>query len=214
MLFWKEKWLQKVDATGILSEPSADGPSRKQPQLKTMAGPDTYFCQSSEFRKATQHLSGQKRIRNCFRTVFVGNCGLLEMTRQTAVWAAWRIRRRLLGEWPRGNQTSTPAKSLNLQSGELVEVKPLPEILKTLDNRGRNRGLHFSPDMSVLCGKQFLVLSRTDRLITEGTGQMRGLSNTVILEGAICDSSYYAFGGCPRADFQYWREIWLRRVQR
>ena len=50
-------------------------------------------------------------------------------------------------------------------------------------------------------------------MIAEGTGKMRQLRDTVILMEALCDSSYYAFGGCPRGDFLYWREIWLRRVQ-
>jgi hypothetical protein len=42
---------------------------------------------------------------------------------------------------------------------------------------------------------------------------MGGFPNTVILEGVTCDSSIYAFGGCPRMDFLYWREIWLKRVK-
>jgi hypothetical protein len=82
-----------------------------------------------------------------------------------------------------------------------------------LDKNGRNRGLHFSADMRLFCGKQYRVRSRAGRLITEGTGRMRGIPNTVMLEGVTADSAYYAFGWCPRSDFQYWREIWLKRVR-
>jgi hypothetical protein len=41
---------------------------------------------------------------------------------------------------------------------------------------------------------------------------MRQLRNTVFLEGSLCGCSCVAFGGCPRGEFAYWREIWLRRV--
>jgi hypothetical protein len=67
--------------------------------------------------------------------------------------------------------------------------------------------------MRKFCGKKFRVRSRADKLISEGSGIMRSIPNTVILENVLCDSAYYAFGGCPRKDFHYWREIWLKRVE-
>ena len=36
------------------------------------------------------------------------------------------------------------------------------------------------------------------------------LNNTVILEGLTCEG--ICFRNCPRANYFYWREIWLRRV--
>jgi hypothetical protein len=33
----------------------------------------------------------------------------------------------------------------------------------------------------------------------------------VYLEGSMCGCAHVAFGGCPRGEFSYWREIWLRR---
>jgi len=210
-LFWKEAWLRKVEpgdppTTGAAASPAA------AIRLKSRTAEGRYFCQSTEFRNATRHLSWRDRLENCFRNVRWGNCSALEMARQLAVWAYWRIRRRLFGEWPRGRQKSTPVASLNLQPDEWVEVKPLAEIIQTLDPRGRNRGLHFSPDMARFCGRKLRVRSRAAPLITEVTGQIRAIPNTVILEEAVCDSATYAFGGCPRADFMYWREIWLRRA--
>lgn len=211
-LFWKEAWLGNVDPGAPPVETRAAGELKQPAPLRSGTPDGQYFCQSTEFRNATRHLSGRDRLRNCFRTVLVGNCGVFELARQLAVWAYWKTRRKLFGEWPRGRQTSTPVQSLNLQPGELVEVKPLAEILTTLDARGRNRGLHFSPDMCAYCGQQLRVRSRAEPLITEVIGRVQDIRNTVILEGAICDSATYAFGGCPRADFMYWREIWLRRV--
>ncbi|MBI2929403.1 MAG: hypothetical protein HYY24_27370 [Verrucomicrobia bacterium] len=212
MIFWKEAWLRKVEEPSSPLQPASDGVAELRARLRISSGPGIYFCQSSELLKATNHLSGRQRIGNCFSGVLVGNYRLLEMAKLLAVWTWSRVRQRVAGVWPRGRQKSTPAESLDLQPGEWVEVKPLEAIIETLDERGKNRGLHFSADMVARCGRQYRVRCRTDKLIAEGTGKVRQLRNTVILEGAVCDSSYYAFGGCPRGDFQYWREIWLRRV--
>jgi hypothetical protein len=55
------------------------------------------------------------------------------------------------------------------------------------------------------------VLRRADRIIVDGTGEMRSLKNTVFLEGSYCGCEHVAFGGCSRQEFAYWREIWLER---
>lgn len=212
VLFWKEAWLRKVDSGTPPGKPPPPLGQPQPPPVRSTSDQGRYFCQSTEFRNATRHLSGWDRVRNCWRAVWVGNCNPFAMANGLAVWCYWRFRQKLFGEWPRGHQTSTPVESLNLQPGEWVQVKPLSEIRKTLNARGRNRGLHFSPDMSRYCGQKLRVRSRAEPLITEVTGEVHRIQNTVILEGAVCDTATYAFGGCPRADFMYWREIWLRRI--
>ena len=54
---------------------------------------------------------------------------------------------------------------------------------------------------------------RLDKIIVDGTGEMRQLRNTVCLEGSTCGCAYMGFdmGGCSRCELTYWREIWLRR---
>jgi len=76
-----------------------------------------------------------------------------------------------------------------------------------------HRGLHFAPEMIPYCGRRLRVAKLADKMIAEGTGAMRKLKNTVILENSVCDSATWSFGGCPREDHIYWREIWLRRVE-
>lgn len=213
MIFWKEAWLRKVGASEPTDAPPAGDKKPLLARLRTTTGPDTYLCQSSQFVKATRSLTTLQRLRNCVTTVRAGNCGPLEMVRQLAVWMWWKARQKLCGPYPRGTLRKTPAEALDLQPGEWVEVKPLREIVATLDKNGKNRGLHFSPDMIRHCGRRYRVRSRADNFIAEGTGEMRHFRHTVILEGALSDSATYAFGGCPRNDFLYWREIWLRRVQ-
>jgi len=104
----------------------------------------------------------------------------------------------------------TPTASLDLQPGDLVEVKSFPEILRTLDSSGKNRGLEFTLEMQKFCGKRFRVKKRLDRMIIEKTGEMRQIANTVLLDGVTCDGEYH--GGCTRRCYHFWREIWLRKV--
>jgi hypothetical protein len=140
-----------------------------------------------------------------------GNYGALEMLRNIVVWICVRGREKVLGPYPAGKLQKTPVEVLNLQVGELVEVKSLAEIKQTLDRRGWNRGLHFAPEMIPYCGRRLRVAARADQMIMEGTGVMRSMKNTVILENVVCDSATWAFGACPRQDYMYWREIWLKR---
>jgi len=110
-----------------------------------------------------------------------------------------------------GELRRTPTSSLNLQLGELIEVKSKEEILATLDAKGRNRGLGFSAEMLKYSGKRYRVLRRVDTAINEETGRLRQINNTVILEGVTCDGT--AHGGCKRNCYCLWREIWLKRVK-
>ncbi|MEM3697171.1 MAG: hypothetical protein QXQ94_06700 [Candidatus Bathyarchaeia archaeon] len=109
----------------------------------------------------------------------------------------------------KSRRKTTPTESLNLKPGEFVEVKSIKEILKTLDSRGRNRGLEFMPEMLKYCGKRFRVFKRVDKMI-DATGRIRPIHNTVILDGVTCDGS--AHRGCQKTCFCLWREIWLKRV--
>jgi hypothetical protein len=94
----------------------------------------------------------------------------------------------------------------------MVEVKSLGEMQATLDRNGRNRGLTCDIEMARrFCGRQYRVLARLDRMISESTGEMRKVEGTVFLEGTPCLCSW-SVGGCPRLELSYWREVWLRRI--
>lgn len=99
---------------------------------------------------------------------------------------------------------------LNLQQGELVEIRSEQEILATLDEKGKLRGLSFMPEMKKYCGKRFRVYKRLEKITLETTGEMRKIKDTVLLEGALCDGS--AHFGCDRSCFCFWREAWLKRI--
>jgi hypothetical protein len=214
MVFWREAWVRKVEDTAVQSEVDLRGIDRLRAHLKVSSGPKIYYCQASELSKATHSLSHWERLRRYLSGLRVGNFNTLQMAQGSGTWLFWKVRRIFLGVYGRGSSASTPPEALNLQPGEWVEVKSMQSITETLNERGHNRGLYFSPDMRLWCGRRCRVKGRLDNIIVDGTGQMRHLRDTVCLEGSTCGCSYMGFGmaGCSRCEITYWREIWLRRV--
>lgn len=108
----------------------------------------------------------------------------------------------------------TPTCTLNLQPGEWVRIKSYPEILSTLDQSNRNRGLFFDCEEVPYCGGTYRVKSRVRQIINERTGKMTAFkTEAVILDGVYCQARYSdrrLF--CPRSIYPMWREIWLERA--
>jgi hypothetical protein len=211
MIFWREAWLRRIEKAGEPPSAKRGGTCELRARLITLKGPNRYFCQASEILNATTAFSRWDRLGDCIDEVRAGNCSALEMAGRVASWLFWRLRRKLFGDYARGNNQHTPAESLRLQAGEWVEVKPVASIAQTLDERAHNRGLYFTPDMRQLCGQRRQVDRPLAKIIVDGTGEMRKMHNTVYLKGGMC-GCIYALGGCPRGEFSYWREIWLKRV--
>ena len=117
------------------------------------------------------------------------------------------------GKVPKG--AKTPSRRLDLQPGEMVRVRTLPEILETIDEALRNRGMGWHSEMVAMTGRTFRVAARLERIIHEKTGKMIQLKNdVVILEEGVCHSRYInnCRRFCPRSVYLYFREIWLERV--
>ena len=110
-----------------------------------------------------------------------------------------------------GMASKTPVEILNLQPGELVEVRCKEDIIATLDKTQKNRGLWFDSEMLPYCGGIYRVLRRVHRIIDEKTRKMVVMKYPcIILEGVVCKSDYHRL--CPRAIYPYWRESWLKRA--
>ena len=106
---------------------------------------------------------------------------------------------------------ATPADRLDLQPGELVEVKSREEIFETLNEMDRTRGLRFDGEMLRYCGRRGKVLRRIERIIDEKSGKMLPIeSDCILIEEFVCAGDYHR--SCPRAAYTWWRECWLRRV--
>lgn len=116
------------------------------------------------------------------------------------------------GRIPKGEKT--PAMKLDVQEGEMVRIKSYQEILDTLDEDWKNRGLYFDGEMVPYTEGTYKVLKRVNRIIDEKTGRMLNFKNEcLILEDVVCEAKYAKCRKlCPRAYYLYWREIWVERA--
>lgn len=197
-----------------------------------------YVCQATRLPYATQDLSPYD-YRQYFKDLTSGNVGfgswLTGLLYISYLWLMnlgigigapmrWvydtfqRIRGgipypRYEGSIPMGQPT--PTEELNLQEGELVRVKSYAEILATCNVKNKNRGMHFDAEQVPYCGGTYRVQKRVTKILDERTGKLMRMKNPcIILEDVFCRGWYSECRMfCPRAIYQYWREIWLERVE-
>lgn len=108
----------------------------------------------------------------------------------------------------------TPTDNLDLKPGDLVRVKPYTEILDTLNQANKNRGLYFDAEMVPYCGATCRIRSRVERFLDEKTGKMIHLKRPAwTLEGVWCRSQYSECRlACPRSIYSWWRDVWLEKL--
>lgn len=224
LLFWKERWLRRVDEAQDAPLPAAGDAAAPQPdpaieswlleQTRRRESPQRFRCQTTELRNATHPLSTFDWSQY-FCDVRANGATWPGVCRAVFLSALNRLLRAARRPtYPRsvGRLTQTPRFEAGLEPGELVEVKSHKEILATLDKSGKNRGLTFDPEMVPYCGGRFRVLRRVERIIDEKTGELRSLPGVcLVLDGVTCRGHYHRL--CPRGTYPYWREIWLRRVE-
>jgi hypothetical protein len=205
--------------------------------LSTPEGEPIYRCQATELRKATDALPWWD-LTQYIEDYTSGNITLREMV-ESGIHSAWyhlsaagiglgsamrwfydkfqTLRGGVPFPWRRGvipRGQRTPSVKLELRPGEWARVKSYHEILNTLDQNNKNRGLYFGCEEVPFCGGTYQVLSRVERIIDEKTGQMRVLKEPgIILDGVYCRAHYCEKRKfCPRAIFTYWREVWLEKT--
>ena len=197
------------------------------------AGEEVYTCQATEHQRASTFLHWWD-CRQYFRDLWYGNATALQllkgisfqMFKQTLrlggfraqVWAYNRLQGACGGTpypFRSGKLTKTPTEELNLQPGDLVQVKSHDEILATVNQHNKNRGLRFDVEMAPFCGGKYRVLQRLEKFVDERTGKMNKLPGVcIIMDGVYCRSQYSNSRiACPRSIYSWWREIWLRRVE-
>ena len=201
-------------------------------------GEPVYSCQATRLPHFTRRLEWWD-IRQYVEDIASGNINLKELLRGTIYsgfynlsqagiglgkpmrWLynrfhwIWRGPKfpRTPGRLPVG--TKTPTQTLGLMSGELVRVKSQEEILETVTEENRNRGMYWDAELVPYCGGTYRVLKRVTQIIDEKTGRMQNMKNPcIILDDVYCRAKYSACRMfCPRAIYPYWREIWLERVE-
>jgi hypothetical protein len=195
-----------------------------------------YVCQAVQLPHATQPLSrwdlrqyvedytsGNARISEILSSLLI--LGIHDLAESglgfgSALRWAYNIFQKIRGGMPypfrRGlvsAKNRTPSVNLNIQVGELVQIKHYDEILETVNEHLSNRGMAFHAEMAMHCGETFRVSQRLRKMMNEKTGQLMVLKNEcLVLEGMECIGVYAKPIYCPRACYPYWREIWLKRV--
>jgi hypothetical protein len=229
LLFWREEWLERREASPSGRRDSADdsiaGESRlvTATQANDLSGATVYRCQATQVPQASEYLRPRDpsqylrdvRTRNLpVSTILIGL--VVEVFNTFQDISSRRLPRwlRLFGgrafPFYRGTGTGERTPTLGLQPAELVEVKGKAEIMRTLDRANRNRGMWFDSEMLRYCGERARVERKVDRIIDERTGKMMKLSDCVVLSGVVCEGRYHRF--CQRQISPYWREAWLRKV--
>jgi hypothetical protein len=233
-LYWKEAWLRRVDDQSGVTDRSGASEKCTEAALKLellaqggtrtvreIEGKPTevWRCQVTEAFVASTPLP-TRNLSQYWRELTNGNFSLLRFIFIALRGFPIEIGRRigLIKPVPlRGPKgQSTAAEPLNLKPGELVQVKSRKEIAATLNERGFNRGLSFDREMLRYCGQTMRVRDRVQQVIDDKTGRMLKLrKDCLILEGAYC-SGELTMGCwfCPRQIYPFWREAWLRRVEK
>jgi hypothetical protein len=243
LIFWKEAWLKKVGEVESTRSVAPSRCTEEgvwtgvhPAGFDAHASEPIYVCQSTNVYGATtpwrwwdprQYVedlrSGNVRVSEMITTaVFVAYHTLVHSGIGIGSALRWaydafqRLRGGSLYPWrpgrvPRG--VRTPAGKLDLRPGELIKVKRYDEILATLDQDWRNRGMYFDGELVPFCGNTYDVLQRVEKIVDEKTGKMTRLkTDAIILKDVACEARYAKCRHfCSRAIYPYWREIWLER---
>jgi len=227
--------LGPVDSQGCTMEEVLAG-TRAPGEPMNSANP-TFVCQSTHLAYATQPLRWWDP-RQYAEDLVSGNVRLSQMTAaflffiyhnlataglgfgSAMRWAYDRFQKLRGGTpypWRWGKVRAgmrTPSAKLDLRPGETVRVKDYQDILETLDEESKNRGMYFDGEAVPFCNGTFRVLKRVEKIIDEKTGRMIKLKNdAIILDGVACQARYAKCRRfCPRSIYPYWREIWLERA--
>jgi hypothetical protein len=228
-LYWKVAWLRRA---GAGETASLDNDANSRAVLAQLVAANTrrtievqgqptlrYKCQATELHPASRRLQITD-IRGYLRVYTSGNVGLgrfLRVMARAAIEEPLRKFRITPGVFVPGTNTkSTREPPLNLQPGDLVQVKSREEIAATLTPDGKNRGLWFDREMLPYCGGTYRVKQRVTRFIDDRSrGKMIELkTDCVTLEGVVCSGVLSPVRWfCPREIQSFWREAWLRRVE-
>ena len=223
LVLWKEAWLERVQSGGSSNRPQTTFATRDlvaaDSWLKTLTEHPCgkVVCQATELCVATGPVdlgSPPCYARDVVTSLLARKIGLAELHGLLRWISGWLIRGifflRLRVRLSQPAAGSVPEEKLNLQPGEVVEVRSKSEILRTLNSKGAHRGLQFKPEMFAFCEGRYRVLGRIDKRVNERSAQITQMKNEcILLDSVYCQGQLHF---CTRSNYHYWREVWLRRV--
>jgi len=106
-----------------------------------------------------------------------------------------------------------PAVPAERAEGSWARVRPLEQIQRTLDWRGKRDGLMFMPEMAQWAGGYFRVLKKVESIFECGR-HTKARAPIYILEGLHCSSGVLdGKGPCDRRCSVLWHADWLADVR-
>jgi hypothetical protein len=95
------------------------------------------------------------------------------------------------------------------RAGDWVEVRPLAEILGSLDSEGCFDLLPFMPEMIPFCGQRLRIVKVAHKTCDPtGATDLRRMKDAVHL-ATRCDGSHH--GGCQAGCLFFWKTAWLKQ---
>ena len=220
LILWKEAWLRRVtdsaeDSIPRQASPLSESAYRRLSELAQKPN-NTLMCQATELNSATCPVSlgsPPTYFTGVARDCVSGKRGISDLRKLAvyfwgkAILAVFMLWTR--APWNADRYKKTPAMPLDLKVGEVVRVRGMFEIVRTLDRKGCNRGMEFKPEMFQFCGRRYQVISNMQRRVDERSGELKGFrSPCIVLQSVYCDGQR---SFCQRSNYHYWREIWLSR---
>lgn len=111
-----------------------------------------------------------------------------------------------------GEIKAGPVAPGSLRPGDRVQLRPLADILATLDESASFEGVPFMPEMAAYAGRTMTVYRRLEK-ICDYLGQdtrSRRMTDAVLLRETRCDGTSH--GGCQAECRIFWKEVWLERA--
>jgi hypothetical protein len=227
LLFWREEWLRPASepqpAASAMTDEAALAKLMPNTHRTNDSGESVYRCQATDVKRASRPLP-QYDPRQYVRDLTSGNVTLRVFLVGVIVYAfkkyqllSQRVlprRLRIQGGKPypfyEGTGTGDRTPVVDIEPGQLVEIRKKDEIMPTLSPENRNRNMWFDPEMVPHCGTRAPVNRHVQRIIDETTGKMIKLGDCVVLDNVVCQGIYHRF--CPREIDIYWRSAWLRTL--
>lgn len=221
-LLWKCGWLRRVAATQRVSSantaPNAVAiVSLQNLRTKTVSAAENgclYNCQFTKLASITPSIPMSDKVAY-LRPLLSGNLTLAGFL----VAALTRLFNYI--QWLRSgvgypviatdNRTATPTAATGIAAGSRVRVLPLEQISKTLDKRGKNRGMGFTGEMAKYCGQEYAVESAITRIIDDASGRMLQMKYPcLVLKGVRASGETELL--CGQHELIYWREVWFEKL--
>ena len=241
LVYWKEAWLKRVPADGHDRADPAPDPATEprrvalhardaaggDPQGRRHAPDDERFsCQATELLRAAPTRVPPWDVGQYVRDVRSGNASLLATIRAVAIGVfneyqdfsrrflprPLRIRGGMRLPFIEGQlerpRTARSTCSPGSSSGSRASRRSSARSTSTT----ATAGCRSTPRCSGTPAGRPGCCGESSGIIDERTGKLLRLKRPcIVLEGVTCRGEYHRC--CPRADYPYWREVWLERVE-